>query len=170
MRHYARNPLWLLRFAPFRGLSVSAAYLVPFFLERGLSLTEIFLLQSIFSVAVVLWELPSGYIADKLGRARTIQVSGPIAVVAMIAYGFSGEFWQMAACELLLAVANGLLSGADQALLYDSLKAEGKESEYERWSKRINSRLFLATALSLPLSIGLVSLFGVAATLIAGIR
>jgi MFS family permease len=166
MAHFTNNPKWLLRFAPFRALPLSSAYLAPFFLERGLNLTEIFLLQTIFSVAVLLWELPSGYLADKLGRARCIKLSAPLAAIALIAYGFSGEFWQFVACELLLAISNGLISGADTALLYDSLKANGREQEYEKLSKRINARVFAAPVAGFPLAALMVWQIGIAPTII----
>jgi hypothetical protein len=164
--HFADNPKWLLRFSPFRALPLSSAYLAPFFLERGLSLTEIFVLQSIFSLAVLALELPSGYLADKIGRARCIKLSAPLAAVGLIAYGFSGEFWQFVVCELLLAVSNSLISGADTALLYDSLKADGHEQKYEKLSKRINARVFAAPVVGFPLAALMVWQVGIAPTII----
>jgi MFS family permease len=80
VRHYSQNARWLLYLAPFRAMSISAAYLTPFFVEHGLSTAQIFLLQSIFSAAYLLWEIPSGMIADRLGRALSIKISAPIAV------------------------------------------------------------------------------------------
>jgi MFS family permease len=94
MNKYRNNAKWLLYFAPFRNLSISAAYLTPFFLQHGLSLSQVFLLQSVFSIALLLWELPSGYIADRFGRAFAIKLSAPVAAVAMTAYGFSDRFWR----------------------------------------------------------------------------
>lgn len=172
MKHYANNPKWLLWFAPFKALSVSTAYLAPFFLEKGLNQTEIFLLQSVFSLAVLVWELPSGYVADKWGRARCIQLSAPIAAVAMIAYGLSSSFWQLALCELALALANGLISGADSALLFDSLYKPGQSAEEhqaaaEKMQKRINAIGFAAPVVGLPLATLLASQVSLGATFIA---
>lgn len=167
MDRYKENAKWLTYFAPFKALSVSAAYLTPFFLQNGLTLSKVFLLQSIFSVAFLLWELPSGYIADKYGRAFAIKLSAPVAAVAMIAYGFSHSFWQFVVCELVLALANGLISGIDTALLLDSLKADGHEKEYVRLSQRINAFGFAATALGVPLAIVLVKYMSLSSTLVA---
>lgn len=167
MRHYSQNARWLTLFAPFRALSISAAYLTPFFVEHGLSTSEIFLLQSIFSAAYLLWEIPSGIVADRLGRARSIKISAPIAAVGMIAYGMSGEFWQFVVCELILAVANGLISGVDTALLVDSLKADGRSKDYVRVQQRIDGLGFASTAVAVPLAIGLVHFLGISSTLIA---
>lgn len=167
MKHFSRNPLWLLWFAPFRSLSVSAAYLVPFFLERGLNQTEILGLQSIFSLAVVAWQLPSGWFADRYGRAFSIKVGVPLLALGFIAYGLSDHFWQFVLCELALAVGNGFISGADSALLHDSLQAMGQQDDFEKYTKRINAAGFLSTALGLPLAFALVSTLGVSATVVA---
>ncbi len=167
MKHYTNNARWLQLFAPFRALSISAAYLTPFFLSKGMSQAEIFSLQSIFSLAYVLWEIPSGYIADRFGRAWSIKVSAPIASIAMIAYGFCEGFWQFALCELVLALANGLISGVDTALLYDSLKAEQREEEFVPISQRINAYGFGSVAVGVPVAMLLVSNFSLRSTLIA---
>lgn len=167
MDRYKENAKWLMYFAPFQSLSVSAAYLTPFFLQNGLSLSQVFLLQSIFSVAYLLWELPSGYIADRFGRAFAIKVSAPITGVAMIAYGLSHEFWQFAVWELVLALANGLISGIDTALLHVSLKAQGREKDFVRVSQRVNACGFTAAALGVPLALVLVKYVSLRSTLVA---
>lgn len=167
MRSYQDNPRLLQWFAPFRVLAMSAAYLVPFFLEKGLDQKDIFVLQSIFSLAYVLWEIPSGWVADRIGRALSIKLSLPFGVVGMVAYGLSGQYWQFVVCELLLAVASGLVGGADDALLIDSLKASGRKHDYVRISQRISSLGFAATTVSVPVSMALVHFCGVSATLVA---
>jgi MFS family permease len=167
MERYKENAQWLLLLAPFRALSISAAYLTPFFLQNGLNLSQVFLLQSIFSVAFLLWELPSGYIADKFGRAFSIKISAPVAAVSMIAYGFSHQFWQFVVCELILALANGLISGIDTALLLDSLKAQQREKEFVKISQRINAFGFAATAFGVPVAIVLVKYVSISSTLVA---
>lgn len=167
MDRHKDNAKWLMYFAPFKALSVSAAYLTPFFLQNGLNLSQVFLLQSIFSVAFLLWELPSGLIADRYGRAFCIKLSAPFAVVAMVAYGFSHQFWQFIVWEIVLALANGLISGVDTALLFDSLKAEGRENEFVRISQRMNAFGYMATALGVPLAVLLVHYVNLGSTLVA---
>jgi MFS family permease len=167
MDQYKHNAKWLTYFAPFRTLSISAAYLTPFFLEKGLSLSQVFLLQSIFSVALLLWELPSGYIADQIGRAFSIKLSAPIAAVALILYGFSDRFWQFVVLELVLALANGLISGIDTALLLDSLIADDRRDEFVKLKRRMNSAGYAATAVGVPIAVVLVHFSGIDATLVA---
>lgn len=170
-RGYLRNADLLKYFAPFRALSISAAYLTPFFQEHGLSLAQIFALQSIFSAAVVLWEVPSGMIADKIGRARSIKLSVPVAAAAMIAYSYSDSFWWFVAWEVLLAVASGLFSGVDEALLYDSLKAEGFAGEdlkaaQAQLGQRVDAYGYAAIAAGVPVAWLFYSYYGVDSTLL----
>lgn len=167
MDRYKENAKWLTYLAPFRSLSISAAYITPFFLQKGLNLSQIFVLQSIFSVAYLLWEIPSGYIADRFGRAFSIKLSAPFAAISMIAYGFSSHYWQFVVCELVLAIANGLVSGIDTALLIDSLKADGREDEFVKLSQRINAFGFAATAIGVPIAFLLVKYVNIGSTLVA---
>jgi MFS family permease len=85
----------------------------------------------------------------------------------MIAYGFSHQFWQFVICELVLALANGLISGIDTALLLDSLKAQKREHEYVKISQRINAFGFAATAFGVPIAIVLVKYVSISSTLVA---
>ena len=166
MDRYRQNAKWLTYFSPFRELSVSAAYLTPFFFQHGLNLYQIFILQSIFSVAVLLWEIPSGFLADKFGRALSIKLSAPIAASAMIAYGLSSHFWQFVICELILAIGNGMISGIDTALLLDSLKADGRENQFVKISRKIAAYGFAASGISVPLAMLLVHYVSIGSTLV----
>jgi MFS family permease len=167
MPSYQDNAKWLQWFAPFKGMSVSAAYLTPFFLQHGLSLAQLFDLQAIFAWAVVAWEIPSGMIADRFGRAFSIKLSGPIAAATVIAYGLSSGWWQFLLCELGLAISSGLISGIDDALLADSLRADGRSDDFEHLRQRIKAFGYLATALAVPLSLLLVTFASLSSTLVA---
>lgn len=167
MHRYQHNAKWLTWLAPFRSLSISAAYITPFFLQHGLSLSQVFLLQSIFSVAFLLWEIPSGLIADRCGRAFSIKLSVPVAAVAMIAYGLSTHFWQFAIWELVLALANGLVSGIDTALLLDSLKADNRDKDFVKLAQRINAAGFAATTAGVSIAILLVHYVSLSSTIVA---
>ena len=172
MDRYKENAKWLQWFAPFRALSISSAYLTPFFLQNGMNLSQIFILQSIFSLALLLWEIPSGYIADRFGRAFSIKLSAPIAAVSMALYGLSSHYYQFVLCELALACANGLISGIDTALLLDSLKAEDRgedyvEESYTRLDRRMDALGWIATALGVVVAFLLVKYVSIRSTIVA---
>lgn len=67
-------------------------------------------------------------------------------------YGWASDFWAFAAAELVLALSTALLSGADSALLYDSLLAEGEQARYAHAESRIKTACFAASALGMGVS------------------
>ena len=119
---------------------------VLFWQENGLSLTEIMILQSLFSVALVLLEIPSGYFADVFGRRPSLILASVFYLVAAIGYSLGHDFGTFLIAELLWAVACAFISGADSALVYDSLQDVGEEKNYKRIWGNISFWAFLAVA------------------------
>jgi MFS family permease len=112
---------------------------VLFFQENGLTMTEIFWLKSVYSIGIVAFEIPSGYFADIWGRKKTLIVGTLLTTFGFSIYGFSSGFWQFLIAELVLGIGQSFISGADSALLYDSLKIEKKENEYTKYEGRVIS-------------------------------
>jgi MFS family permease len=94
--------------------------IVPFFRAHGLTLAQVYGLQALFAAATLLLELPSGYVADVLGRRRALVLASVAKGVAFAVLAFADDFAGFAAFELLAAVAVSLFSGADVALLYET--------------------------------------------------
>ena len=57
-------------------------------------MTEVFWLQSIFAVAVLFSEVPSGYFADTFGRKNSIIWGSILIFLGFLLYGFGETFWQ----------------------------------------------------------------------------
>lgn len=113
------------------------AVLVPFFTEwGGISLFQVQLIQSWFLFWLFVLEVPTGAIADKIGRKHSMALGAFTATAAALLYGSSPNFIVFLVAEFLFAVAMALISGADSALLYDSLK----ETDQEHKSKHIFGR------------------------------
>lgn len=112
---------------------------VLFFQDNGLGMQDIMLLKGIYSIAIVLFEIPSGYFADVLGRKMTMILGAVLGAVGFVIYAFSGGFFGFLLAELTLGIGQSFISGADSALLYDSLKAEGREGEYVKEEGRVMS-------------------------------
>jgi len=111
--------------------------LVLFYQSCGLSMTEILFLPVCFSVGVFVFELPSGFFADLYGRKRTMAVGFLLITLGIVLKSTTSTFVFFACWEFLLGVAVSLISGADSALLYDSLVALEKEDDYKRWEGRL---------------------------------
>lgn len=167
MNVYKNNIKWIVRFSPFTLLPFSGAFVTPFLLHSQISQTEIFLLQSVYSVVYLGWNIPSGYLSDRFGHALSIKIGAAIAAAAMIFYGFGDHFWQFVLCEAALAIGTGLFQGADNALLIESLNKEKRQKEYVKLSQRMSALGWFGAALGVPLSMLLVSKIGLGATLVA---
>ena len=105
---------------------------VPFFGSHGLSMQDVFSLQALFGFVVLVTEVPSGYIADLLGRKNTLVVGAVFAAIGHSCLLIAEGFWTLALFELFLGLSHSLISGADLALLYDTELALGRSEDEQR--------------------------------------
>jgi len=66
---------------------------VPFYESNGLGMKDIMVLQAVYSVAIVILEIPSGYLADVIGRKKTLIIGAVFGVLGFTTYSFSIGFW-----------------------------------------------------------------------------
>lgn len=116
--------IWVIYVFSFFWLSmVIIPVIVPFFESKGLTLAQVFYLQAAFAFFVVICEVPSGYIADMLGRKNAL-VAGSIFHGAGFTWlYFADGFAELVLFEMTVGIGLSLLSGADLSLLYDSQEA-----------------------------------------------
>lgn len=107
-----------------------------FFLEHGLTWEEFGILNGIWAVSIIFLEVPSGALADTIGRKRLLVGAALCMVIEMLALliapmqGGSTVFVLFALNRIISGVAEAAVSGADEALAYDSLKEAGREQEW----------------------------------------
>lgn len=89
-------------------------------------------IQSIYYLTTVALEVPSGVVADRLGRRWTLAIGALGAALGSFGCAMAHDFMTFACSEVLFAVGTAFISGADSALLYDSLAAQGRQHEYPR--------------------------------------
>ncbi len=104
--------------------------LVLFFRENGLSMQEVFLLQTIFSVVIVAAEVPSGYFSDVVGRRNTLVIGTALSAAGFSYYCFADGFTEFLIAESILGIGASFISGTDSALLYDTLHQMGQQEQY----------------------------------------
>ncbi|ATB42299.1 MFS transporter [Cystobacter fuscus] len=103
-----------------------SAVLVPFYTDwGGLSLAQVLYLNAWFFLCNFLFEVPTGSVADFLGRKASLALGSAVGIGAALIYVSRPSFLVFMAAEVLFAIAYTLHSGADEALAYDSLKANG---------------------------------------------
>jgi MFS family permease len=112
---------------------------VLFYQSNNMGMHEIFVLKAIYSVAIVAMEIPSGWMADVWGRKKTLILGSILGSAGFLVYSFSYGFWAFVVAEIILGIGHSFVSGADSALLYDSLKADNKTERYLRDEGRITS-------------------------------
>lgn len=110
-----------------------APYIFTFMtVVRGMSPLQYGQLQLIYYWTVTALEVPSGVVADRLGRKGTLLVGALLNGLGCFVFALSFDYATFVLGEILFALGTALISGADSALLYDSLAAEGRQSEYVR--------------------------------------
>jgi MFS family permease len=130
-----------------------APYLYHFVTStRGLSTLEFGFLQSIYYFVAVSLEVPSGVVADRFGRKQALVLGALLTVAGSLLRIVAFDFWVFAMAEVLFAAALALVSGADSALLYDSLDADGRSNEYARYEGLVQSSWLTVTAIGMPLT------------------
>lgn len=120
--------------------------MVFFFQDRGLDMTQIFLLQSIFWIAVVFLEIPTWYIWDILRRKDWLIIWAIFSVIWRWLFYFSWWFWWLVCAEIALALWYTFNSWSDTALLYDSLMELWKQDEFKKIQWKFSSAWNFAEA------------------------
>jgi MFS family permease len=117
--------------------------------ERGFSLTQITLLDVPFFLLVVLAEVPTGAVADRYGRRVSLMLGSFMFSVAVFVFGVADGYGIILLSYTAWGLALTFQSGADAAILYDSLKAVGREDDFQK----INSRLWAVTSAAVLVAI-----------------
>ncbi|GAB4337706.1 MAG: MFS transporter [Desulfobulbaceae bacterium] len=108
------------------------------FLDFGLTLEQFAILNAAWAGTIVLAEVPSGALADILGRKRLLQWTALLMILEMSVLSFVplGDpglvFWAFFCNRVLSGLAEAMASGADEALAYDSLVLRGLAEEWPR--------------------------------------
>ncbi len=127
------------RYAFLMDLSLTAPIWVLYLRDaRGLSLAQITLLEVPLFLVIVLAEVPTGAVADRYGRRFSLVLASAILALSVLVYGHASSYPILLISNLTWGLAFTFRSGADTALLYDSLKQAGREDAFPR----INGRLW----------------------------
>jgi MFS family permease len=117
-----------------------AAVLVPFFTDwAGLTLTQVFTLNAWFMFCLMVFEVPTGAVADRFGRKWSIVLGSIVTAAACFVYVSTPRFVVFLGAEVLFGLGGALVSGADEALAYDSLVAAGEVERAPRWLARLQA-------------------------------
>ena len=96
--------------------------IVPFFQSKGIGMSGVYLLQSVFAITIFLMEIPSGYISDLLGRKKTLVTASALKAIGFGMFPFADTLEVLVVAEVILGIGSSLSSGTDIALIYDTLE------------------------------------------------
>lgn len=115
---------------------------VTYLLHSGLSLSQIALLKSVQAITILLGEVPTGVLADSIGRKKSLLAASFCAVMGFGLYFMSNNFKLFILAEILTALSLCFWSGAFEALAIDEAKLEetpGKIDRFFHLNQSINS-------------------------------
>ena len=95
-----------------------------FLLDRGLNYTAIASLSMLYAVLMVVGEIPTGYVGDRIGRRNSLLVSSVCMTLSILGFAFVESFLGLAVLYVLWALMMVFRSGTGDAWLYDTLEAE----------------------------------------------
>jgi MFS family permease len=112
------------------------------FLDFGISVEAFALLNAIWAAAIVLLEVPSGALADLIGRRRLVVAGAALMVIEMailvlVPVPSAWVLPALVANRILSGAAEAFISGADEALAFDSLAAAGRAADWPKVLERL---------------------------------
>ncbi|MCK4480325.1 MAG: MFS transporter, partial [Candidatus Lokiarchaeota archaeon] len=134
------------------GFHLISGILLPFFLTWGkLTFVEVMFLQSFFTVMILVFEIPCGAIADYISRKFSLLLGAFSTAFAALVYGSYPNIFIFAIGEALWAFGAALISGTDQAFIYDTLRKLGREDDVSKVMARNRSFHLLGIGISAPI-------------------
>ncbi len=138
-----------------------AAVTIPFFtIWGGLTFRETLLLQSLFIFAWAVFEVPTGAFADRFGRKKSIMLGCFSIALAAFIYGSIPNIYLFMLGEVLWALGLSFISGADEAIIYDTLKTLRRISDSKGVFARYSMSLSVAFIIASPIGSIIAAKFG----------
>lgn len=154
---------WVLRWA-WLGNAIWVIYLTT---ERGLSLGAVFMFEAFFAAVSTVAELPTGAFADRYGRRASMLIGALGITLSMTIFGIAHNAAVLLTSYLTWGIAFAFLSGADDAFMFDTLRALHREAEFTRINGRLNGIVSIWAALLSVAGSLLAALISLAAPILA---
>ena len=139
---------------------------MPFFTDwGGLSFTQIMLLQSWFVFWIFILEIPTGTIADYLGRKHSLILGAGVNIIAVCLYASIPNFYIFLIAEFTWALAEALVSGAGEAFIYDTLSETGESESSKKVYGRYNTFMLLGFMIAGPIGSVIAAYLGLRAVM-----
>ncbi len=131
MRLTTRQTYYLVTSLNWFGAVLPMAVMILLAQSRGVGLAEIGLFMGLYSIVVAVLELPSGALADKMGRKRAYIIGGLLNVLARVVFLLAFDLTAFLAFAVVLGASRALTSGALEAWFIDALQAEDPATDLQ---------------------------------------
>src|SRR5438067_256766 len=98
---------------------------------------------SITQIADSVFEIPTGYYSDKIGRKNFMLLGSVANLVSIVFYAIGHSFWILAIGSIFNGLANASVTGNNDALLYESLAETGELKQLHSYYGKVNATLDL---------------------------
>lgn len=96
-------------------------------------------LETVMIATATIGEIPTGAIADMVGKRKAVILAFVLGALGNVIMAFAQNYWMLMFSIVTMTLGGAFHSGSLEALVYDSLKEEGKESLYQKVVGRMNS-------------------------------
>lgn len=131
-----------IKLAKVMGALMWGRFFIPvlalFYIASQVPLEQFALIMGVFSFSTLVLEIPTGVIADLLGKKKTLLLSRFMYVIEIALITFFNGFWIFLIAKIISGVGVSLGSGTNSAMLYDSLKKLKREKEHKKISGQIS--------------------------------
>jgi len=153
-----------------------APFAVIYFQQITSSYTAATFVLSLEVISCALLDIPTGIFSDKIGRKYTLAIGSASCAASLAFYAFAQNLATLICGACLLGLSLALFSGNNNALLFETLKAEGKEKQYHHVQGRASSMFQLGLGISAllasfiaPHGLRIVFMLGIAPQVLATI-
>lgn len=151
----------------FRGMIFHMPVWVAYELQF-ISLGQLALVEAVMQGSQLLAELPTGAIADLLGKKASVIIGRIIGIFGLFIYSIATSFPVFIVYAIIAGIGESFVSGAYEALMYDSLKQDKKEYLYQKVASR-SMMIFQFSFAGAILVGGFLSLIGYKTVIFASI-
>lgn len=139
-----------------KNLKFFEPFFILFLLEKSLSFTQIALLYSVREIIIYVTEIPTGIIADALGRKRTMVFSFGFYIISFLLFYFSNNFGFLMVAIVFYAFGDSLRTGTHKAMIFEYLKIKSWQNQKVHYYGGTRSCSQIGSAISSLIAAALV--------------
>lgn len=135
-------------------------FLILFFREKGLSFLEIGTLYALREIMINIFEIPTGMLADTMGRRRTLVSAFAFYIVSFIIFYFSGSYALFVVAIVFYGYGDAFRSGVHKAMIFEYLKLKNWHDQKAHYYGHTRSWSQTGSAVSAVIAGALVFITG----------